>query len=466
MQFPLTQNLLDYDVYPKVFAVGKETEIHIRPLGRRPQFKPNTDYVLYVCALTGSNPDRFPATGDYRRKEIRTDSEGAFTFKHTFDSEQEYYLRIYPTDSMDNRINQFPVFAVESDLAGRYPFIGDLHMHTLRSDGSQSPAVVAANYRKYGYDFTVISDHDRYYPSLEAIDAYKDADIEMTIVPGEEVHLPEAIDIGNDMHIVNFGGEFSINALIEGNHNKEAGTDWKVRSLTPDCPDIMTQEEYSAVIKKIISELEVEEGLDAEPLAISKWIYDMIKKAGGLGIFAHPFWIANTFHVSDKMTDYIMKNKWFDAFEVLGGENYYEQNGFQTHLYYDNKAAGINYPVVGSTDSHNSYEDNGNALICKTIVFAPECERKVLIDSIKKFYSVAVDTIDENFRLVGETRLCRYGCFLLKNYYPLHDDLCYEEGRLMKQFATGTDEEKQEAKKMLSAFYGRMKKHREKYFAF
>ena len=161
-----------------------------------------------------------------------------------------------------------------------------------------------------------------------------------------------------------------------------------------------------------------------------------------------------------------MKNKWFDAFEVLGGENYYEHNGFQTHRYYDDRANGIKYPVVGSTDSHSSYTENRNALICKTIVFAPECERKTLIKSIKDFYSVAVDTIDINFRLVGETRLCKYACFLLKYFFPLHDEMCWEEGRLMKQYVTGTDEEKAEAKKLLCAINGRMKRQREKYFDF
>ena len=95
-----------------------------------------------------------------------------------------------------------------------------------------------------------------------------------------------------------------------------------------------------------------------------------------------------------------------------------------------------------------------------------ENERKALIQSIKDFYSVAVDTISKEFRLVGEKRFVRYGCFLLNEYFPLHDELCFEEGRLMRQYATGTAKEKEEAKEMLIKIGDRVQKHREKYFDF
>ena len=464
MPFKPEDNLLNYDVFPKVFKCGKETEFHIRPLGLRPQFIPGEKYKLIICALDQGNPSQYPVAADWREFEITADSEGGFTWKHTFDTEQAYFLRFEDMDG--KRINQFPVYAVEADLAERYPFLGDLHMHTIRSDGSQEPAVVAANYRRHGYDFTVISDHRRYWPSLEAIDAYKDVPIEMTIVPGEEVHLPPVDGMQNAVHIVNFGGEYSINAMTEGEAVDEKGTDPKYRSLYGKCPDYMTKDEFDAMMRKLIAEADIPEGIDPYAAVCCKWIFDEIKKANGLGIFAHPNWIANVFHIPEVFTEYIMQTQPFDAFEVLGGENYYEQNGFQTIKYYEDRAKGRRYPVVGSTDSHNSHESNRNALICSTIIFAPECERTSLISAVKDFYSVAVDTISTEFRLVGESRLVRYGCFLLKNYFPIHDDLCIEEGRLMKQYVTGTEAEKAEAKALLTAINGRMKRLREKYFAF
>ena len=464
MAYPKDDRLNNYDVYPKVFVAGKESEIHVRPLGGREVFHPETEYKLVICALDGGKPKDFPATGDYRERTVKTDADGCFCFRHTFDAEQAYYLRFFGDDK---RLEQFPVYCVAADLAGRYPFIGDLHMHTFCSDGRQAPEVVAANYRKYGYDFTVISDHERYYPSLRAIEKYKDAPIEMEIVPGEEVHLPAVYGTYNDVHIVNFGGEFSINALVEGTQTAEVGKDLSTRAIRKtDVPDVMTYDEYQETIQKLVDQTKTPEGVDAMPYATCCWIFDQIRAGNGLGIFAHPNWISNVFQIPEKFTDYMMEQQPFDAFEVLGGESYYEQNGFQTARYYEERAKGRRFPVVGSTDSHSSYESNRNAFICSTIVFAPENERKSLIASIKDFYSVAVDTISKEFRLVGEARFIRYGDFLLKNYFPLHDELCAEEGRLMKQYVTGTAEERAEALAAIRFNSGRVQRLREKYFDF
>ena len=82
-------------------------------------------------------------------------------------------------------------------------------------------------------------------------------------------------------------------------------------------------------------------------------------------------------------------------------------------------------------------------------------------DAIKDKYSVAVDTISEEYRLVGDLRLVKYTRFLLDEFTPLHDELCYEEGRLMKAYVTGDED----AEKVLKAIGGRMKKMYRKYFA-
>ena len=228
----------------------------------------------------------------------------------------------------------------------------------------------------------------------------------------------------------------------------------------------MTRAEYEETLGSLADAADLPPEVDAIPYTICKWVFDQIKAGGGLGIFAHPNWINNVFHVSERFTDYMMAQKPFDAFEVLGGENYYEQNGFQTARYYEERAKGNRFPIVGSTDSHSSYESNRNAFICSTIVFAPENERKTLIAAVKDYYSVAVDTISAEFRLVGEARYIRYGDYLLKNYFPLHDELCYEEGRLMKQYVTGTPEEREEALLGLRSINGRVRRLRERVFAF
>ena len=156
----------------------------------------------------------------------------------------------------------------------------------------------------------------------------------------------------------------------------------------------------------------------------------------------------------------MFRNRIFDAFEVLGGEREYNHNGFQTVAWYEQWANGNRMPIVGSTDTHDSI--NPKADICCTMVFSPENERTAIIQSIKDYYSVAIDTISKEYRMVGDLRLVQYASFLYENFFPLHDELCYEEGRAMKSYALGEEG----AKEVLCAISGRMKKQREKYFAF
>lgn len=462
--FELTDDLRNFDVFPKVLVKDKPVVINIRPTGGRPVFEAGKEYNLLICALDQGRPSDYPATGSYEKLTAVCNENGGFDIAYTFTSEQMYFIRFL--DDEDERIIQFPVYCVDSDLAGRYPLRGDLHMHTNRSDGRQIPAVVCANYRAHGLDFIVVSDHNRYYPSLEAIEAYKDVNIGLNIVPGEEVHMPKVNGQKSDFHIVNFGGKYSINALTDGPQKEEVGTDKKYRSIDGNCPEFTPLAQWEEKMLKLADEMDVPDNIDAIPAAVCKWVFDEIRKAEGLGIFPHPTWINDVFHVPEVFVKYITDNKFFDAFEVLGGENYYEHNGFQTLKYYEDKAAGINYPIVGSTDSHSSYPSNRNAFICSTMVFSKLNERAELIKSIKDYYSVAIDTINEDFRLVGSRRLVKYTTFLLKNYFPLHDEICKEEGRLMRQYVIGTDEEKAEAKEALKLIGNRVEKHHKKYFDF
>ena len=152
----------------------------------------------------------------------------------------------------------------------------------------------------------------------------------------------------------------------------------------------------------------------------------------------------------------------FDAFEVLGGESYYRQNGFQTALYYEMRARGIDFPVVGTTDTHGSTEANGNRLVANTIVFAKENTRDAIVGAVKDGYSVAVDGTCPEKRYVGHFRLIKYACFLVENYFPLHDRLCAREGELMREYALGAEY----AAKELSKISRRVPNLRKKYFGF
>ena len=451
----------NYDIFPKVFPKDKEIEITIKPLGDHAAFTKES-YRMEICPLTQGPRWAFPTmSGVSDEFTVKPDADGCIRFKYTFRGEQEHFVRFLKDDSRKDF--QLSVYSLDEDLCGRYPFAGDLHMHTCRSDGKQAPAIVAANYRRHGYDFLAITDHQRYYPSLEAINAYKDVPLEFTLVPGEEIHTPRGDAYHtNDVHMVNFGGKYSINALTTASsHIADVGDDINLRSIDGSSPDPVSKEEFWAIIDEYAKTLDIPEGVEPYAFACCSWITEQVRKADGLSIFAHPYWIADVFHVPEKLSEAMFEKKAFDAFEILGGESYFEQNGLQTIFYYEQCAKGNKCPIVGSTDSHSSI-NNRNGFICSTIVFAPENTREGLIQSIKDSYSVAVDTISAEYRMFGDLRLVKYASFLYENFFPLHDELCYEQGLLMKQYATGDED----AARLLKAINGRMKKQREKYFAF
>ena len=84
---------------------------------------------------------------------------------------------------------------------------------------------------------------------------------------GEEVH--ENYD--GRIHIINFGGQESINKQIMDNYDEFMKA---VRDDAKNYPDMDEKE--------------------ALQLAFHKIICDMIRKVGGLCIFAHPFWMSVT----------------------------------------------------------------------------------------------------------------------------------------------------------------------------
>ncbi len=137
--------LNNYDVYPKVFPAGKEIEITIKPLGTHAILEEPEKLELYVLGLEDGAYHDFPERGNNVTVNYNIAADGVITFKYTFPKEEQYFLRFVNTET-DKRVLQLSVYALAEDLCGRYPFVGDLHMHTFRSDGHQSPAVVCADY--------------------------------------------------------------------------------------------------------------------------------------------------------------------------------------------------------------------------------------------------------------------------------------------------------------------------------
>lgn len=401
----MKNELYFYSVTPRIVNVSKKTEITITPLDARYDFNGDTTYIIEVLPLT-----RNSRTFNSDVPKIQAEVSGTkLVFDHTFDREEEYYLRIFK-DENHERVTQLSVYALDDDLYARRPLKGDLHVHSCRSDGKESPEVVAANYRSAGFDFMGLTDHHKYFPSVEAINAYKDVGLGMKLFFGEEVHSPD-----NFVHIVHYGGNHSVNEIFQKDK------DLYYREVN----EIMENEEIPYCDKFIY--------------AAGLWEAKKIKEAGGLSIFAHPHWISNVYNVPDDLSRAYLTNGVFDAFEVIGGQTANENN-MQTSFYYQLRSEGCKIPIVGSSDSHGTI-NSGLFNKMYTIVFADKNEHESILQSIRDCFSVAVEVYDDsvNYTVHGDYRLVSYARFLIENYFAFTAQFCAEEGLLMRQYLLGFD---------------------------
>ncbi len=451
----MKRELLNYDIFPKVFPIRKEVTVTVKPRGGHAAFVGGQEYIIDILTTTEGRNPFYGKRPNFERKSVTAEENGSLSLTHTFEKECEYYLCIKDEKKL---IVQLSVYAVEEDLVGRYPYMGDLHMHSTRSDGKEHPFVVAANYRKAGYDFMAITDHRRFYPSLETRAFYEDLNLDLKLYTGEEIHLP-----GNDIHIVNFGGDYSVNGLLKSSdHYKEKGEDPMWRSVNGECPPVLSVSQYEEEVEALAETLNIPDHIEKFQYASCVWICNHIKKANGLGIFAHPYWIYTVYQVPEDFTQYMFETQPFDAFEVFGGLTYFQQNGFQVQTYHDFCAKGKRVPIVGNTDTHGSTPYNADWHSARTMVLAHENTRDELVSAIKTYYNVAVQDIKDHVEVLGTLRMMKYCWFLYEHYFPLHDELCFEEGRLMKEYASGDEE----AGELLRQIGGRMEKLRRKYFLF
>ena len=74
----------------------------------------------------------------------------------------------------------------KSQAPSRQWFKGNLHTHTLNSDGDSTPDDVVRWYREHGYHFVTITDHN-YLTSVDGLNALHGADDKFIVIKGEEV---------------------------------------------------------------------------------------------------------------------------------------------------------------------------------------------------------------------------------------------------------------------------------------
>ncbi|MBQ8849840.1 MAG: PHP domain-containing protein [Clostridia bacterium] len=339
---------------------------------------------------------------------------GVLSVTYVFDEEQEWTLSVTTQADREakKRPLEFNIYSLMDDLYGRNPYRGDLHAHSTGSDGKEDPVIVAANYRKEGFDFFALTDHGKWEPSDEMLKAYADIPLGIKLFHGEEVHVPNIW-----IHVVNFGSNTSVNTLYREN-----------------------AEEIDAAMREKALTLKTPKGVDPLEYAYRKWITEEIRRAGGMAIVPHPYWIhRQSYNMSDRALEYVFETGAYDAFELVGGQSVHENN-VQIAFYQEQRAKGRQIPIVGSSDSHGT-DPASYFGVGRSVVFAKDMELESICDAVKSFYSVAIEQqpCGEEERVYGSYRLVKYTRFLMDHYFPSHDELCVEEGVLMREYALGDE---------------------------
>lgn len=396
-----------YDIFPKVLCTEFAVRITIRALGAHVAFDKEKKYRVKLVPM---NDTLINLAGKSYAVADAKHQEGDLCFTYQFESEEQYIVLLQKKEEEWKTCCELRVYALRPDYFALRPYRGDIHCHTCRSDGAEGPAIVAANYRKAGFDFLSITDHGQYEPSLEAIRAFEGIPMSFRLFPGEEVHPPK-----NNCHTINFAGSYSVNELFRKNPEK-----------------------YEREVDEIEQGLELPEGLNTREYASLLWVYREIRKAGGLAVMAHPCWIQEeAYHIRRDMYRYLLKSHPFDALELTCGQSL-EENQMQVSLWQQMREEQNVVPIVGSSDSHGTVNSQWFGL-SKMIVLSKACEREEIINAVKRRQVVVLEQYHGEAlpRVYGENRALEFVLFLLTEYLPLHDELCFEEGRLMKAYACG-----------------------------
>ncbi len=407
-------------VIPTVFCTGKqEQEVRISAKKYHRHAQSRLDNTARIKFFRVDSPvkgwrtwiDDAPAA-DFIREE-----NGDLMFNVTVPYEGEYviYLESQKEDGTFAQEQVLCIYALKEDLYKLMPYKGDFHMHSNCSDGKETPEYVAATCRKNGFDFMALTDHRQYAPSLTAKQAMADYGCDMLVCPGEEVHLPD-----NPVHIVHFGGKYSINDLA---YNDEA----KYRA------------EVAEYMKKIPESYDEATRFQ---VAASEWTFDRIREAGGIAMFCHPFW-RPLYHnyIGEDVNELLLEHNKFDVLEVVGGfyRHQTECNMLSISRWQEERAKGKKIPVAGISDCHGC--DGDLAGWFYTIVFADKLDFDSIAEAIRDERSVAVHWIPgEHPVVVGPFRLTKFVYFLIREFYPDHDALCNAEGEIMRRDIAGYGE--------------------------
>jgi len=305
------------------------------------------------------------------------------------------------------------LYCLDDEMMKLRPLKGDLHMHSIYSDGKTTPFAMALASLGAGMDFMSVTDHDNYSGSLEAIEKVNENNIDLLVLAGEEVSV---------------GGKKDMSIALGNGHILSIHANQSIEDQRKDT------EKYEAELQEISQALEkedIDKNIDVTHYAKNIWVIQKIKEANGISILAHPNWVYRDgkYHLHQAFYKEMLKTSQLDGVEVFGEEKVKEHNNM-THLTALQTTNKYKYLApFANSDAHDSDHEVGDRF---TIVFVKEKSASSIIAAIKSGLTCAIFK-RENYehQFIGKDALAQYVYFLIKEYYPKHSSL---KSRLAKLY--------------------------------
>lgn len=360
-------------VEPKVYESGKTNTITVRC--RHSSMKLDGEFLVMIQPVYSY---AFEPGIKYNDSIFSVKTEnGRLKFDYFFEKEQLYRIAIAQetSDGVLALLTKDQLYAVDSDLYALKPLKGDLHCHTIYSDGFETPEMVVEAALKLGFDFIAVTDHNSYEGSAVASEWVKNNNIPLTIIHGEEYSSSFT-----PMHIISLGSQKPLD------------------------------EQYY-----LCDMIEGHSEVDMICSLVAK-----IKENDGISMMCHPLWKpfcsdGRRMDVSLETVRTTLQMNIFDAVEVVGGSpnDDITTSLLQFQIASENCQPGIDFACIGTTDSHNYSTDP----ICGkhfTLLFAEGNTEEYIMQAIREKKTVAVQLVDKvNTMCFGSSRLCMYASFLL-----------------------------------------------------
>ncbi|HIP21147.1 MAG TPA: PHP domain-containing protein [Sulfurimonas sp.] len=372
----------------------------------------NTSYTLTLKNISNIESLEVLSRSDYYHKDTLKykiqDNTLLFSYKMSYLG--EFVVKVNFTYKESKIVT---LYCLNKKMMQLRPLKGDLHMHSIYSDGRATPFAMVMASLEAGMDFVSVTDHDSYKGSLKAIEKAKQNKIDILVLRGEEV----SVGGKKDMSVSQGNGH-----ILSINANK---------SIEDQRKDTQKYEKELQIIATSLKKEDIDKNIDVSHYAKNIWVINKIKEAKGISILAHPNWVYKDgkYHLHQAFYKEMLKSSHLDGVEVFGEEKIKEHNNMThlTALQTKNKHKYL--APFANSDAHDSDHEIGDRF---TILFAKNKSASSVVKAMKEGLCCAVFK-RENYehQFIGKDELAQYVYFLIKEYYPKHTTL---KSRLAKLY--------------------------------